>query len=143
MPRRSESRAWQVVVWPVYRMDRALALARRWGPLEGPEGRVRPKELLAGAYASRRAKLVVLLFRAKAGDAKALAERAARLLEARKGLELAWAAGVRGGRAALLILTRAREPGTGRGRDFRLEREDLAAVLELVPRKGRERVRER
>jgi len=143
VPRRSETVGWKVVAWPVYRSERALALARRWGPLEGPEGRVRPKELLAGAYTSGRAKLVALLFRRKAGDAKALAERAARLLEARKGLELAWAVGSRDGRALLLVLTRARDPETGRVRDFQLKPGDLAAVLKLMPNPARERERER
>jgi len=82
----------------------------------------------------KRTKAVVLVLRpARDLDPVALARAAARLLEARHGLALDWAGGVRGSGVWLIIKTLAADAkGAGRNREFRLNRGDLAALRDLA-----------
>ncbi len=72
-----------------------------------------------------------------------MGRKAARALERRKGLVLDWAGGVRKSGVWLIVKTLAADAATGRNREFRLDRDDLAALREVVPKKGRKRERER
>lgn len=82
-----------------------------------------------------RAKAVVIAMRpVRHLDKVALGRAAARLLEARHGLVLDWAGGVRESGVWLITKTLAADAaGAGRNREFRLDREDLAALRGLAP----------
>lgn len=83
----------------------------------------------------KRAKATVVILRPDRGlDPVTLGRAATRLLEARHGLALDWAGGVRDSGIWLIIKTLATDAnGAGRNRELRLDREDLAALRDLAP----------
>lgn len=99
------------------------------------EGTYHPSPRFVNAY-------LVILWPGKGPvDRAALARRAARLLEARHGLALDWAAGFRGGGAVWLVVkARAYRAGNYKLARFRPDKGDLAALRGLV---GAGRTRER
>jgi hypothetical protein len=90
----------------------------------------------SGSYFSHpaRAKALVLVFLPPPGrDGVFLGRRAAGLLEARRGLVLDWAGKDRRNAVWLIVKTLASDSRTGRNRELRLDRDDLAALRALAP----------
>jgi hypothetical protein len=90
----------------------------------------------------KRSKAAVVILRPDRGlDPVTLGRAATRLLEARHGLALDWAGGIRDSGIWLVIKTLATDAqGAGRNRELRLDRDDLGALRDLAPggRWGRE-----
>lgn len=128
----------RVRAWVLRRPEKARALAARLEPLFD-----RKREGLRAARFWRpethfshpaRAKAVVVVLRPRRRcDPAALGRAAARLLEERKGLVLDWA-GAEGRRGSvwLIVKTWAADRESGRGREFRLDVEDIYALAGLV-----------
>ena len=95
------------------------------------------------AHPARAKAVVIVLKPGRPVDPVNLGRKAARALEKRRGLVLDWAAGARASGVWLVVKTLAADAATGQNREFRLDREDLAALRELVPKRCRGRKRER
>ena len=135
-----------VRAWLVKSPRRVARLVRKLGVLfdarrcDLPPGRF----WRSGSYFSHpaRAKALVLVFLPPPGrDGVFLGRRAAGLLEARRGLVLDWAGKDRRNAVWIVIKTLALDAKTGRNRELRLDRKDLAALRALAP--GRKSFRRR
>jgi len=127
-----------VKVWLIKEKSRVIGLARRMGMLFDS----RRKDLAPGRFwhpgtyfthPARTKAVVLVLFPAPGRDMVTLGRRAAGLLEARKGLVLDWAGATRRSGIWLIVKTLAIDAKTGKNREVRLDRSDLAAIRALAP----------
>ncbi len=135
-----------VKVWLIKKPSRVLGLARRMGFLfDAGRTDLSPRRFWnPGTYfrhPSRVKAVVMVLIPAPGRDKVALGRRAAGLLEARKGLVLDWAGAARRSGVWLILKTLATDAKTGKNKELRLDRADLAALRGLAPGRGRRRVR--
>lgn len=134
----ARSRGLRVRAWVLRRPERVLALAEGLEPLfdRRREGLRASEFWRSGTYFSHpaRAKAVVVVLRPRRRcDPVGLGRAAARMLERRSGLVLDWAgAGGRRGTVWLIAKTWAADRETGRGREFRLDVQDIYALAGLV-----------
>ncbi|WP_449241457.1 hypothetical protein [Desulfoscipio gibsoniae] len=131
-----------VKVWLVKKPSHVVGLVRRMGILFDAVRTDLPPGWFwqPGTYFTHpaRAKAVVMVLLPEPGrDNVALGRRAARLLEARKGLVLDWAGATRRSGIWLIVKTLAIDANTCKNREVRLDRSDLAAIRVLAP--GRKR----
>lgn len=117
---------------------RVYALARRMSVLfDTGRTDLNPRRFWCpGTYFKHpaRAKAIILVMvPAKGRDSVALGRRAARLLEARKGLVLDWAGADRKSGVWLILKTLAIDAKTGKNRELRLDTDDFAAIRALAP----------
>lgn len=128
--------------WLVKKPSQLAGLARRLGVLFDSGRSDLPHGLFwqPGTYFTHPARnkaVVLVLLPAPGPDKVALGRRAARLLEARKGLVLDWAGAARRGGVWLIVKTLASDARTGKNREVRLDRSDLAAIRALAPSRRR------
>lgn len=128
-----------VRVWVLRKPEKIERLVRKLAPLFD----WRREDLTPGrfwregtyfAHPARAKAAVIVLKPGRPADPVALGRKAAGVLESRKGLVLDWAGGVRGSRVWLVIKTLAADAATGKNREFRLDKGDLAALRKLVPK---------
>lgn len=119
--------------------QRILRLAQNMAPLfDSKRDNLRAGDFwIEGTYFThpKRNKATVVILRPDRDlDPVALGRAAAGCLEARHGLALDWAGGVRDSGIWLIVKTLAADAnGAGRNRELRLDREDLAALRDLAP----------
>lgn len=137
-----------MVAFPLYSEKKVLRLLRRIKPVYDSTGReVSPARWWAKGHFTHpaRPKAVVLVFKpGRPVNLKKLVSRAAAILEKNSGRALDWAWGTKDGKAYLVVKTLAKDRETGRNVLFRLDRETLQELVDMVPGKpgGRERGRE-
>ncbi|TEB04746.1 hypothetical protein Psch_03508 [Pelotomaculum schinkii] len=133
-----------VKVWLIRKPSHVVGLVKRMGVLfdaartDLPPGRF----WQPGTYFTHSARIkavVMVLLPAPGRDMVALGRRVAGLLEARKGLVLDWAGATRRSGIWLIVKTLATDAKTGKNREVRLDRSDLAVIRALAP--GRKRAK--
>lgn len=142
MPAYKDSKHWSVVVFPLYKQARILNLLRRISPLF-PSGTTPAAFLREGIYTRpEMPKVVVVVFQPfQQMNPETLVSRACRALESKHNLLLDWTAGLSGKKVYLVIKTIAVSQQTGKDKFFKINKEDIEDLRELVPKKNRLRKR--
>lgn len=138
-----------VRAWVLRKPEKIERLVRKLAPLFDWRGEALSpgrfwQEGTYFTHPARAKAAVIVLCPGRPADPVALGRKAAGVLEKRHGLVLDWAAGARGSGVWVVVKTLAADAETGKNREFRLDKGDLAALRELVPKRcrGRERGRE-